>query len=232
MRQAGSNTNAATFWRELFSNWPEQRPRRGLIITAWLEHIPFEDYLISEAVLFLSRSQPDGLNARKVMIPFEQIVAVKFPDVFELDAFASAGFGRTLVRKDGGAGPAGREPGAERRELGAVEQVGLVNADDRQLEQPNVDVAAVPPLDEPVGSQSTVVGASEGNEAAGTATEDCHAVSFKEAETFPVHCHVDCLGVGVGVADDVEQHAGAVGPPGGALRATVDESEGPGCVKR
>jgi hypothetical protein len=100
MRQDRSDTNTAAFWRDLFSNWPEQRPRRGLIITAWLEHIPFDGYLISEAVLFINRPQPDGLNARKVMLPFEQIVAVKFPDVFELEVFEAVGFRKKFEPRD------------------------------------------------------------------------------------------------------------------------------------
>jgi len=73
-------------------NWPEQRPRRGLIISSWQEIISFDEYSISDEILFLNRPQPDSVGARKVMILFSHILAVKFTDVFEFDEFSSLGF--------------------------------------------------------------------------------------------------------------------------------------------
>ena len=92
MEQATQAGSLAEQWRELFSNWPEQRPRHGIVISSWQEILPFDEYLISDAVLFLNRPQPDSVGSRKVMIPFSQILAVKFTDVFELDEFSSMGF--------------------------------------------------------------------------------------------------------------------------------------------
>lgn len=129
----------------MFSNWPEARPRRGLIITAWQEHIPFDDYLISEAVLFISRPQPDGLNARKVMLPFEQIAAVKFPDVFDLDVFAPVGFQKKFEPQEPtvAAGAAERpRSGAER---GGAETVDAPDAKDTGIAEADAATEAPAP---------------------------------------------------------------------------------------
>jgi hypothetical protein len=92
MDQMLQEDRTVAFWRDLFLGWPQERPRRGIIVTAWQETMSFDSYLVSDEVLFLNRPQPDGLGARKIMLPFRQIAAVKFTDVFELDAFASVGF--------------------------------------------------------------------------------------------------------------------------------------------
>ena len=92
MEQATQAGSLTAQWRELFSNWPAQRPRRGMIISSWQETLSFDDFLISDEVLFLNRPQPDSVGARKIMIPFSQILAVKFTDVFEFDEFNSMGF--------------------------------------------------------------------------------------------------------------------------------------------
>lgn len=92
MDQTIVEPGTAAAWRQLFESWPSNRPRRGLVFADWQETISFDSYLISDEILFLNRPQPDGLGARKVMIPFSRIAAVKFIDVFELDEFASLGF--------------------------------------------------------------------------------------------------------------------------------------------
>lgn len=92
MATAVATQGSVAFWRDLFTNWPEGRARSGLLITAWQETIPFCDYRITDEVMFADRPQPDGQGARKAIVPFDQIVALKFKEVFELDAFASAGF--------------------------------------------------------------------------------------------------------------------------------------------
>lgn len=79
-------------WRSLFETWPEAIPRRGIVITIFNESIPFAGYLISGGILLLERDKPDTLGARKVMLSYETIAAVKITDVIELARFQVMGF--------------------------------------------------------------------------------------------------------------------------------------------
>ena len=79
-------------WRLLFENWPDSLPRRGLVITTFNESIPFVGYLLSGGILLLDRDKPDTLGARKVMLSYDSISAVKITDVIELVRFQAMGF--------------------------------------------------------------------------------------------------------------------------------------------
>jgi len=80
------------YWRAMFENWPSSVPRRGLLITMFGESIPFVSYMMSGGILLLERDKPDSLNARKVMIAYDAIAAIKITDVVELANFQALGF--------------------------------------------------------------------------------------------------------------------------------------------
>ena len=79
-------------WRTLFENWPEAIPREGLLVTKFDETIPFTGFLISGGILLVERGKPDTFGARKVMIAYEAISAVKLTSTQELGHFQVMGF--------------------------------------------------------------------------------------------------------------------------------------------
>ena len=83
---------AGESWHALFENWPESVPREGIVVTAQGETIPFVNYLISGSILLLERDKPDTFGARKVMIVYEAISAVKITSPMELARFQVMGF--------------------------------------------------------------------------------------------------------------------------------------------
>lgn len=84
--------NSGEHWRMLFENWPGSVPRRGLVITTHGESIPFVNYLISGGIVLLERDKPDTMGARKVMLAYDAISAIKITDVVELANFQALGF--------------------------------------------------------------------------------------------------------------------------------------------
>jgi hypothetical protein len=80
------------YWRGMFENWPNSVPQRGLLITMFGESIPFVGYMMAGGILLLDRDKPDSLGARKVMIAYDAIAAVKITDVVDLEKFRLLGF--------------------------------------------------------------------------------------------------------------------------------------------
>jgi len=87
----GAPINTAESWRALFENWPDAIPRQGIVITPQ-ESIPFINYLISGSLVILERDKPDTLGARKVIVSYDNIVALKLPSPLELVKFQVMGF--------------------------------------------------------------------------------------------------------------------------------------------
>lgn len=50
-------------WKTFFESWAADLPRRGVLVTAFNEQIPFANFLTSEAMLFFERTMPDSLGA-------------------------------------------------------------------------------------------------------------------------------------------------------------------------
>lgn len=84
--------HAAEAWRSLFENWPESIPRAGLVVTSYGETVPFKDFLISGNILLVERDTPDSMGARKVMVAYDNIAAVKITNPMELARFQVMGF--------------------------------------------------------------------------------------------------------------------------------------------
>jgi len=87
----GTPINTPESWRTLFENWPDAIPRQGIVMTPQ-EGIPFINYLISGSLVILERDKPDTLGARKVIIPYDNIVGLKLPSPLELVKFQVMGF--------------------------------------------------------------------------------------------------------------------------------------------
>ena len=84
----------AAAWRALFESWPQNLPREGLVVTSFQEQIPFKDFMISGGVLIVERDKPDSMGARKVMITYEHVCAVKLTSPLELTEYQAMGFQR------------------------------------------------------------------------------------------------------------------------------------------
>lgn len=78
-------------WRDYFSNWPADLPPRGVVVTA-AEQVPFINFLASERILMLERMAPDTSGARRVLVPFGAIQAVKLTEVVKDKTLRNAGF--------------------------------------------------------------------------------------------------------------------------------------------
>lgn len=83
---------ALTNWKHLFQNWPQETPRRGILVTKLNEQIPFSGFLVSEAFLLAQRQTPDSLGARTVILPYEEVAVLKFVDVVKSAVFGRLGF--------------------------------------------------------------------------------------------------------------------------------------------
>lgn len=84
--------DAGECWRKLFNDWPQNLPRQGLLITTFNEAIPFVNFLVSEGILLVERDRPDSANARKVMVTFNAISALKSTSPGDLTEFKVLGF--------------------------------------------------------------------------------------------------------------------------------------------
>lgn len=84
--------DASEYWRMLFQSWPESMPRTGLIVTNFDEIIPFINFMISDGILLVERDRPDSSDARKVMISYQAISAVKATNTLDLEKYKALGF--------------------------------------------------------------------------------------------------------------------------------------------
>lgn len=87
---------SAEGWRSILENWPEAIPKKGIIVTNYQESIPFQNFLLSTAVVLLERDKPDSLGARKVMLSYDAICAIKLTDTLELARYQVMGFQPTI----------------------------------------------------------------------------------------------------------------------------------------
>jgi hypothetical protein len=79
-------------WQQLFENWPDSMPRQAMVVTNFGETITFVNFLLSPGILLLERDKPDTSGARKVMVSWQAISAVKIPSPMELGRFTVMGF--------------------------------------------------------------------------------------------------------------------------------------------
>ncbi|HEV3341521.1 MAG TPA: hypothetical protein VG125_14230 [Pirellulales bacterium] len=79
-------------WQQYFQNWPPDVPPRGILVTRSNDQVPFDGFLTSDTMLLLQRKTPDNVGARKVLMAYDEVVAVKFIDVVRGKAFETVGF--------------------------------------------------------------------------------------------------------------------------------------------
>jgi hypothetical protein len=84
--------DTADSWRMLFTSWPASMPRQGLIVTIFEEIIPFVNFMTSGGILLVERDRPDSSDARKVMIAYGAISAVKSTSTMDFDKYKAFGF--------------------------------------------------------------------------------------------------------------------------------------------
>ena len=82
----------AAYWKEFFTAWPVGLDRRGVIVSNFGEQIPFDSFMPGDKLLIVDRSVPDTIGARKIVIPYSNIAAVKFTDVIKNKLFIPLGF--------------------------------------------------------------------------------------------------------------------------------------------
>jgi hypothetical protein len=88
--------NAA--WKDFFAAWPDELPRRGIVIAAWDEQIPFAGFMTGPTMLLLARTMPDSLGARTIILPYEQIAGIKVTEVVSAKLFQALGFSGKLPK--------------------------------------------------------------------------------------------------------------------------------------
>jgi hypothetical protein len=84
--------DAAEAWRKCLTDWPADVARRGVLVTAYGEQIPFDSFTVSPEMLLVERRTPDVVGARAVLIAFEHIQSVKIVDIIKPKSFAPLGF--------------------------------------------------------------------------------------------------------------------------------------------
>ncbi len=86
-------------WKDYFQKWPKTMSRRGLVVNASGDQIPFTGFLTHETFLLIERPAPDSMGARTVIFPYGEITALKITDVVKLRAFVEMGFEGPLPKK-------------------------------------------------------------------------------------------------------------------------------------
>lgn len=80
----------------IFETWPANIPRQGMLVTNFQETINFVDFLISPGILMVERDKPDTYGARKVLITYDAISAVKLGSPEALSTFEVMGFNKGM----------------------------------------------------------------------------------------------------------------------------------------
>lgn len=79
-------------WRKAFATWPTTFRRKGVVVPADGEPVPFCDFVMSETILVLERPTPDTSGARRVAVPFDRIQNLKYTEPLKTEQFLKAGF--------------------------------------------------------------------------------------------------------------------------------------------
>lgn len=86
-------------WKKVFVDWPAGIPRRGVLMTSLGEQFPFDGFLTSDELLYFDRQTPDPIGVRAMLLPYVNIVAVKFQDVVKPQALQSIGLHGPLTKR-------------------------------------------------------------------------------------------------------------------------------------
>ena len=81
-------------WQTVFQRWPDSIPKLGIAVTSLNESITFSNFQVSEHAVLFERDRPDTLGARSAIVPWDEIVTLKFTSPIEPAEFQSMGFRR------------------------------------------------------------------------------------------------------------------------------------------
>jgi hypothetical protein len=79
-------------WQNVFQHWPSSLPKHGLLVTTFGETIQFVNFLVSSTAVLVERDKPDSVNARKVIVDYGAISAVKIADPADIARYQVLGF--------------------------------------------------------------------------------------------------------------------------------------------
>jgi hypothetical protein len=85
--------------KEFFHAWPGGLDRRGVLVCTFGEQIPFSSFMPGEHLLIVDRSVPDTMGARKIVVPYDNIAAIKFIEVVKNKVFQPLGFDELPTRR-------------------------------------------------------------------------------------------------------------------------------------
>ena len=88
--------DAADAWKGFLVAWPADLPRRGVVVTRENDQIIFDGFMTAPDLALFDRKTPDPLGARKVILAYADIAAVKFIDVVKTAQLTPAGFSGKL----------------------------------------------------------------------------------------------------------------------------------------
>jgi hypothetical protein len=86
-------------WKKTFERWPQDLPQRGIVTTTLEEQIPFKGYMLSGEAVLLERANPDPLGTRFIILPYDNMAAIKLVDVIKEKTFSAMGFEGKLSAK-------------------------------------------------------------------------------------------------------------------------------------
>jgi hypothetical protein len=89
----------ASSWNRFFQKWPPNLPQRGVLVTSYNEQIAFAGFLRADEYLLLERQTPDSVGARKIILPYSQILSLKITDPVGGEIFLEAGFSGKLPQR-------------------------------------------------------------------------------------------------------------------------------------
>ncbi len=91
--------DTAQAWKEFLTHWPPDVERRGIVVASFGEQIPFDGYATGENLVMLERRVPDTSGARKILLAYSEIQAVKITDVVKARSFHAMGFEESRPKK-------------------------------------------------------------------------------------------------------------------------------------
>ncbi|MCA9247547.1 MAG: hypothetical protein KDA42_10540 [Planctomycetales bacterium] len=97
-------------WRDCFTNWPDEVPRRGILVTGYAEQVAFDAFYTNPEFLLITRNAPDALGARQLIIRYSDISALKITDVVPPKAWSKLGFAGATKRASGPTGDRRQAP--------------------------------------------------------------------------------------------------------------------------
>lgn len=80
------------YWRDFFGRWPADLRHTGVVVTSFGEQIPFSGFMTNGNLLVVQRNTPDALGAQLVVIPMDNIAALKLVEPPRTATFTQAGF--------------------------------------------------------------------------------------------------------------------------------------------